>query len=188
MIFLKKNFLMLYSINFINIQLISKFNCLIAFTSWDNGQCVHCSCLLTRLWNINLEVNLIFLIRSFSTQPKSRDKNLNVLRTKITFKVKWKAFFFSFTGLSLAKSCLRPESLSLMKKTSVTKSKFICIFLKVRAHTNIKTEWAKYGLYIQQFNHSPRSKQSMYLTIINPLKTLLPLSNLVFKTSNMTLE
>ena len=28
-----------------------KFHCLFAFTLWDIGQYVHCSCLLTRLWH-----------------------------------------------------------------------------------------------------------------------------------------
>ena len=37
----------------------------------------------------------------FSTWPKSHDKNLNILRTKRAFKVKWKAFFIIFKGLSL---------------------------------------------------------------------------------------
>ena len=34
---------------------------------------------------------------------------------KKTFKVKWKAFFIIFKGLSIAKNCLRPES-ALLKK------------------------------------------------------------------------
>ena len=45
---------------------------------------------------------------------KSQDKNLNILRTKRTFKVKQKAFFIIFKGLSVAKNCLRPESAPLI--------------------------------------------------------------------------
>ena len=37
----------------------------------------------------------------FSTWPKSQDKNLNILRTKKVFKMKQKAFFINFEGLSL---------------------------------------------------------------------------------------
>ena len=29
---------------------LTRFHCLIAFTSWDIGQYVYCNCLLTRLW------------------------------------------------------------------------------------------------------------------------------------------
>ena len=29
---------------------LTKFQCLVAFTSWDFGQYVYCNCLLTRLW------------------------------------------------------------------------------------------------------------------------------------------
>ena len=44
---------------------------------------------------------------------KSQDKNLKILRTKRAFKVKEKAFFIIFKGLSVAKNCLRPESVPL---------------------------------------------------------------------------
>ena len=43
-------------------------------------------------------------------QPKSQDKNLNILRTKRAFEVKQKVFFIIFKGLSIAKNCLRPKS------------------------------------------------------------------------------
>ena len=29
---------------------LTKFQCLVALTSWDIGQCMYCNCLLTRLW------------------------------------------------------------------------------------------------------------------------------------------
>ena len=34
---------------------------------------------------------------------------------KRAFKVKWKAFFIIFKGLSVAKNCVRPESVLLNK-------------------------------------------------------------------------
>ena len=37
----------------------------------------------------------------FSTFPKSQDKNLNILRMKRAFKMKYKLFFITFEGLSL---------------------------------------------------------------------------------------
>ena len=48
--FFKKN---VYHVIFYS---LAKFHCLIAFTSWDFGQCVYCNCLLTKLgrhkfWN-----------------------------------------------------------------------------------------------------------------------------------------
>ena len=48
---------------------------------------------------MNFEINLIFLIKSFF--PKSRDRNLNILRMKRAFKMKWKAFFIIFKGFSI---------------------------------------------------------------------------------------
>ena len=33
---------------------------------------------------MNFEINLIFLIKPFSALPKSQDKNLNILRKKIS--------------------------------------------------------------------------------------------------------
>ena len=47
---------------------------------------------------INLEINLIFLIKSFfSAWPKSQDKNLNILRTKTAIKIKKNIFHESMT-------------------------------------------------------------------------------------------
>ena len=37
---------------------------------------------------MNFEADLIFLIKPFFVRPKSRDKNLNILRTKRAFKMK----------------------------------------------------------------------------------------------------
>ena len=54
---------------------LTKFHCLIAFTSWNIGQYVYCSCLLTRVWRHNFEIKLIFLIKPFFYMTKkSRQK------------------------------------------------------------------------------------------------------------------
>ena len=42
--FLKKN------ISVVTFYYLTKFQCLVVFTSWDIGQYVPCNCLLTRLW------------------------------------------------------------------------------------------------------------------------------------------
>ena len=60
------------------------------------------NCLLTRsrsyeFWNWPCLSNQAV----FSTWPKSHDKNLNILRTKRAFKIKYKAFFITFKGLSV---------------------------------------------------------------------------------------
>ena len=49
----------------------------------------------------------------FRLDQKSQDKNINILRTKRAFKMKWKFFFIIFKGLSVAKNCVRPESAPL---------------------------------------------------------------------------
>ena len=58
---------------------------------------------------INFENNRV----RFATKQKSQEKKLNILRTKRVFKVKQKAFFIIFKGLSVAKNCLRPEGAPL---------------------------------------------------------------------------
>ena len=42
--FLKKNIFV------VTFCYLDKFQCLVAFISWDTGQYVYCNCLLTRLW------------------------------------------------------------------------------------------------------------------------------------------
>ena len=78
----------------------------------------------------NFETDLIFLMKPFSTQPKSQDKKLNILRTKRTFKVRKKNFFVTFKGLSVAKNCLRPESAPLI--ITLENNKFIPSFCDVK--------------------------------------------------------
>ena len=67
---------------------------------------------LTRLWR-HKTWNLS---RRFATWPKSQDKNLNILRTKRAYELKLKVIFIIFNGFSVAKICLRPESMSLRLK------------------------------------------------------------------------
>ena len=38
------------NISLVIFYLLTKFYCLVVFTSWDIGQYVHCNCFLTRLW------------------------------------------------------------------------------------------------------------------------------------------
>ena len=38
-------------ISLVILYYLTKFHCLVAFTSWDIGQYVYCNCLLTRLWH-----------------------------------------------------------------------------------------------------------------------------------------
>ena len=61
------------------------------------------------------EINLIFLIRPFFYLTKKSRQNLITVRTKRAFKVKQKAFFIIFKGLSVAKNCLIPERVPLKK-------------------------------------------------------------------------
>ena len=58
----------------------------------------------------NLKLTLSLLSSRFAIWPKIQGKNLNILRTKRAFEVKWKAFLIIFKGLIVAKNCLRPES------------------------------------------------------------------------------
>ena len=104
--FLRKIFLMLYSINWPNFivwlpLLLETFDnmcfAIICFPSSDV---------------ISYETNLIFLIKPFFIWPKCHDKILNILGTKRTFKVK-KVFFIAFKWLLVVKNCLRLESAPL---------------------------------------------------------------------------
>ena len=49
---------------------------------------------------IDFEIN-IFLIQPFFNMTRTRDKSINILSTKRVFKMKQKAFFIMFEGLSL---------------------------------------------------------------------------------------
>ena len=74
-----------------------KFHCLTFLTSWDILQYVYCNYLFSSLWRHEFEIN-------------PQDKNLNILRRKRVFKMKWKELFIIFKGLSVARNCLRFEN------------------------------------------------------------------------------
>ena len=68
---------------------LTKFHCLVVFTSWDIGQYMYCNYLLTRLWRHKFWNYLYYSNQAvFSTWRKSEHKNLNILRTKRAFKMK----------------------------------------------------------------------------------------------------
>ena len=81
---------------------LTKFHYLVAFISWDIGQYVYCKVLLTRLW-LHRFWNYPYLCNQavFPKWPKNKGKNLNILRMKRAFKMKYKAFFIISKGLSL---------------------------------------------------------------------------------------
>ena len=88
--FLKKNI-------FLDIfYCLTNLHCLVAFILWEILQYVYCNCLLTKLWHHKF--SKLTVIKPFFRWPKSQDKNLNILRTKKTFKMKKRTFF---KGLSL---------------------------------------------------------------------------------------
>ena len=66
---------------------------------------------------INFKVNHISLIKLLKfTWPKSQDKNLNILRTKKAFKMKWKAFAIIFHGLFSCKKLFKISIVVLKKR------------------------------------------------------------------------
>ena len=119
---------------------LTKFNCLVAFTSWDIGQYVYCNCLLTRLWCHNFEINLVFLIKPFFLHDqKFKANNCHILRTE-GFKMKWKAFFTIFKGPLLKQiKNLEDESPSLNShKKSYLK------YLQVKVVKKLNGSWKLY--------------------------------------------
>ena len=94
--FQRKIFLLLYSINWPNFTVWFSLLCEIL-----GNMCIAIAC-KPGCENMNFEVNLIFLIKPFfPTWPKSCDKNLNTLRMKRLFKIKYKAFSIISKGLSI---------------------------------------------------------------------------------------
>ena len=75
---------------------------------------------------------------------KSR-QNLNILRTKRAFKVKWKAFFIIFKGLSVDKNGLRLETAPL---NIMIKPNFVYDMVVIA--------------YIDEIGHSEALLQSLY--------------------------
>ena len=87
--FLKK------SISIVIFYYLTKFHCLVAFTSWDIRQYVCWNNLLTRQWRHKFSnQTYLFNVAFFSKWPKSQDKNLNTLRTNRAFNMKDKITFF----------------------------------------------------------------------------------------------
>ena len=65
----------------------------------------------------------------------NQDKNLNILRTERDFKVKQKAFFIIFKGLSVAKNCL---IVPLIKLHFVNKGMGMINISKITIDKNMK--------------------------------------------------
>ena len=84
--FSRKTLLKLYSIN------LTKFYCLIAFTSWDIGQYMYCNCLLC-CDVVNFEINLIFLIKPFSYMNKKSREKFKYLENEKSFEREIKSVF-----------------------------------------------------------------------------------------------
>ena len=87
---------------------LTKFHCLIAFTSWDIQQYAYCNCLLTRLWSYFEFGNEQYL----SNQAVFiHDQNVTT-KTWVTWErkelLKWNKMHFS-----IAQNCLRLESMPL---------------------------------------------------------------------------
>ena len=53
-------------------------------------------------------------MKLFFNMTENSSQNLNIMRTRRAFKVKYKAFFINFKGLSVSKNCLSLESEPLM--------------------------------------------------------------------------
>ena len=121
--FSRKIFFMLYSINWPNstVWLLLLLEILV-------NMCIAILCFVG-CDAINFEINLIFLIRLCFYMMKSSRQKFNILRMKRAFKLKLKAFFIIFRGLSMAKFFVRLESAPLKQEIL---SKFLrekCVFL-----------------------------------------------------------
>ena len=63
---------------------LTKFHCLIAFTSWDIGQYVYCNC-LSVCDVINFEINLLFLIKLFFNMTKNSWQKFKYIENEKSF-------------------------------------------------------------------------------------------------------
>ena len=104
--FLRKNFLMLNSINWPNFIVWLPF-----LRETLGNMCVAIVC-FPDCDVINFEINLIHLIKPFSYMTKTSRQKFKYLE-KRAFKLKQKAIFITFKELSVAKNCLRLESAPL---------------------------------------------------------------------------
>ena len=75
------------------------------------------------------------------------------MRTKRTFKVKWKAFFILFKGLSVAKNCLRPESAPFSKCEQIHRKLW-----------NWKILWWKTSFFVKNLSVNCKSLKSVYFS------------------------
>ena len=73
---------------------------------------------------MNLEINLILLIKQFLYMIRKSKQKLKYLKTKKAFKGKQKAFVITFKGISVAKNRLRSESPPLRNKMLKLKESF----------------------------------------------------------------
>ena len=94
---------------------------------------MYCNCLVTRLWRHGFW-NKPYLSNQavFSTWSKSHDKNLNVLRTKRAFKVKFKAFR-SKASINLFTVSARMEQ-NILASFAVP---FLIVFFSITSTTSI---------------------------------------------------
>ena len=94
--FLKKKFLMLYSINWPNVIVWMPL-----LHEILGNMCIAIACFAS-FDVINFQINLTFLIKPFFNMTKMSRPKLNILRIKRAFKVKWKAFFIMSKRFSFA--------------------------------------------------------------------------------------
>ena len=106
--FLDKN------ISQITFHWLTKFHCLIPFTSWDIEQYVHYNYLFPQfMTSCILKLTLAFLSSHFPTWPKKSGQTFKYLRTKSEIK----NIFIIFKGLSIGRNFLRSKCEPLTLKT-----------------------------------------------------------------------
>ena len=93
--FFKKN------VSHVTFYWLTKFHCLVPFTSWDIRQYVQCKCLLTRLW------------RHFLHDQKAKTKIWIYWERKELLRWNKKHFSSILKGFQLQKNCLRPKRVPL---------------------------------------------------------------------------
>ena len=120
-------------------------------------QYVYYNCLIIRLWRCKFEINFVFVSSRFGTWPKRQDKNLNILRTKRAFDVKYKKHFSLFLkGRSAAKNCTRTDRafIGALQNTIFSSRRLItCCDLKTIFPDNCNT-----------YNMNDNPKNSVFLS------------------------
>ena len=69
---------------------LTKFHCLIAFTSWDIWQYVYYKGLLSTLWRLNFEVYRNFLTKQFSYMTRNSEQKVKYLKNEKSWNKKVK--------------------------------------------------------------------------------------------------